>query len=617
MRFLQHVYGRVARGYRGYAPGYQLAALSEALAERTDMVEKLNRFSFFNLRGGKGTEARYSFYRPAEGFLAFGCSRLARDRSGAVGSFAHHFVCDEDEFIRGGVSPAEMLKYLVEDSKFLDSESRLPQNRSLPEADFEPPATHTTATGWRPLGGHLVNLYLDKSERTTPLVIAPEGDTWTILDEVFGLLPRLEATRLSFSTLFIEASDFTESFRLVFIPDGRYVPAEAYNYMIFEPAAEPVTTPPPRPVPLIALCIKAQGDAEHLTSYESFLEFVHVLRHERGRLEEAAALMPGLLAYGKTFRDCVESLQIPWIYSLILRDRKTLVDYRRAGEPLKYEDAAPELWEHHEAYLPQLLPALADLGQQRFADSVLGELARRVSSGEVDTRCLGLLSPEQQGSFYGHVRRELRVGELCSLAEKLRGHSFYDGQLHEYVAQLVVADIGEGLDRRWPGPLQWLREEQRVLPARSLGQAALALGAWACSEGGPNFRLADFRADGQQYEELLKAVWRLAKGRAISASVFSSCAFSHDHRGRFFSFMVRQLGTPVLAMQKAILDIMAERYGSQAVAEREFVEALKRSENTLELAKLYKRLLAERGDLDPYTRRILDAVINDSRWRFF
>src|SRR2546423_7544855 len=88
MRFYQHVYGRVARGYRSGSPGYQLAALSEALADRQEMAEKLNKFSFFNLRGGKGTEARYSFYRPAEGFLSFGCSRLARDRSGAIGSFA-------------------------------------------------------------------------------------------------------------------------------------------------------------------------------------------------------------------------------------------------------------------------------------------------------------------------------------------------------------------------------------------------------------------------------------------------------------------------------------------------------------------------------------------------
>src|SRR5438128_199497 len=112
MKFFQHVYGRVGRGYVGSSPGYQLAALTDELATATDVIEKLNQLSFYNLTDAKIAEARYSFFRPAKGYLAFGRSQLARDRTRTAGAFAHHFVCTEDDFARFSASPIDLFEAL-------------------------------------------------------------------------------------------------------------------------------------------------------------------------------------------------------------------------------------------------------------------------------------------------------------------------------------------------------------------------------------------------------------------------------------------------------------------------------------------------------------------------
>lgn len=610
MRFYQHVYGRVMKGYKSASPGYQLAALSDEIADHHEMIEKLNRFSFFNMRGGQGDEVRYSFYRPAKGFLAFGRSHLARDRTGAIGSFAHHFVCEENEFINSSFSPASFLRWLAfsdSEIKFFDSESHLPPNRSLDAREFQPADMEPQDGKFRPLALELVDICLNKSEQTIPLVVAsdsdPRDDTWAILEELFGLLPRQEASRLSFSTLFVDASEFAWSFRLIFVPDRKHIPVESYNYTIFEPGAGEAPSPRTKPVPLTLLWLNHSDEAP------MFLEFANIMRHAPARSSDAEALLPRLLSLGKVFRDSVESLQIPGIFGLILKDADRITAYRSAGAPLAYKDMTQTIWESEDGPDVRLIPLLKaapQLNQPDFADSPLTDLARHAASGQVEVALIGSLPSPDLVRFYVIAASKLELSDQQKLARKLRGNPFYHNQLHDSVARQVIGMI-RGDDRNWIEPARWLDSERDALGADSFARATLDLAAWVSRKGEGSFRMSAYRIERRQYDALLEAAW---KGGAdfLKGDRIGDCLYHRDYNNDYFSFLIGKLRTSGFSRQKDILRTIAARFGSSAVRRRDLIDTIKNDGDASDLARYFREKLRDNNSLDEMADDILKSI---------
>lgn len=604
MQLYQHVYGRVAEGLHGAYPGYQLAARSNELAEYADALEMLQRLSFFNLRGGSGTEVRYSFYRPAKGFLAFGRSRLAQDKSGAVGAFAHHFICEEEPFINSRISPVDLLKRL----KFYNSENDLPSNRSLEVIDCSENEAAPPTSRFRMLALQLVEMYLDRSEPDIPMVVASDEEAWEILNEVFALLPRLEASRLSFSTLFVDAMDFAENFRLVFVPERKYVPAAAYAFRVFDSGVDGAEANQTKPCPLTTLWRTCPQQAP------AVLRLVYILRHTPERLDEAAALLPGLFKLGKIFRDCVESLQIPRLFDLILRDAHWIIMYRRAGGPLQLEPMRAPLWREPNTYLIPLMTAAPQLEQSGFADHVLRELAERAASGEVGIELISALpSPEALNRFYEVAKNKLNVELQQQLASRLRGETFYALQLHHTIAHRVVQLIADGNKQDWDAPFRWLERESDVFSHRSYDWAAVELARWTAQESERNFTLNSFHLTAQQYKDLLEAMWTAGTPR-LDADRLDGCLFHQDYRAEYWAFLIRRLRISSFGTQKGILRIIAARFGAAATDDREFLDALKRAEDSSDLARYFMELLDRKKALDRRAQEHLRSLIKRRWW---
>src|SRR4051794_5537656 len=127
MKFHQHVYGSVSVGLKGDMPGYQVAALSPELERAPELVDALNRLSFFK-RSSDGATARVSFFRPVAGYVAIGRSCMAEDLTGSVGSFAHNLVCKEEDFLASDLAVVAILRSF----RFLAREADLPGERALP-----------------------------------------------------------------------------------------------------------------------------------------------------------------------------------------------------------------------------------------------------------------------------------------------------------------------------------------------------------------------------------------------------------------------------------------------------------------------------------------------------
>jgi hypothetical protein len=607
MQFYQHIYGRVAKGYRSGSPGYQLAALDESLIDRQDMIDTMNKLSFFNLRDVQGGEARYSFYRPADGFLAFGCSRLARDRTGAIGSFAHHFVCTESDFVHSQISPAVVLQYLVTNSKFLENEAQLPSQRTLSPVEFEPSVTIGRNPNLQSAACKVANLFLDKSERTIPLIVTSDAVAWELLGEVFSLLPQLEAARVSFSTLFTEASTFVNNFRLVFIPDRKYLPSDTYNYTILEPPNQNIARPQ-SPVALIKFWFEAPE------AYPAMLRLTHILRHQLNEVDEGESLFAELISHGKSFRDCIEMLEAPRVFELVLRKKDWIVCYAHSGSSLKYEDLSTSVWEHREKYLPELLAALPDVGQQRLTDDLLLDVARHIIKDEVDLNVLGQLVSRELDHFF-ELTSLLSIDDRCRLAEKLKAGRFYASQLHNKIARYMVAAITEGHKESWFKISRWLLQEENVLWSQPFARVALDLARWLAGDTEVAPRVREHRMTEAQYNELVDALWAVAISRRLTADTFDSLAYHGDHRPAYYAFLLRRLSDST--SQKAILSIMAKRYGSQATQDPDFIVALERSSKAAGLAQYFLAQLEECGDLNVSTEKILKSIIKKSSWGIF
>jgi hypothetical protein len=614
MRFYQHVYGRVMKGYKGALPGYQLAALSDELADKPEMIEKLNRFSFFNMRGGQGDEARFSFYRPAKGFLALGCSRLARDRTGAIGSFAHHFVCEESEFLNASFSPSSLIRKLASaesEIRFFESESQLPANRSLDAREFQPADAEPRDGRFHSLALEIGNIFLNKTEQAIPLVVASDQDAWAVLDDLFALLPRLESARLSFSTLFVDASEFTWSFKLIFVPDRKFIPVESYNYAIFE-AGEALPRPS-KPAPLISLWMDRDSEARR------FLELANTLRHAPARKQEAEALFDSLIPLGAAFRDSIESLQIPGVFNLILKNADRIVAYKRAGKPLVYEDMTQTIWENADGpqtYLVTLLQAAPRLDQPGFADSILIDLARRAALDQTDVALIGSLPlPDMLARFYMLAVDRLKLSDQQKLARRLRGQPFYHNQLHDSVARQVVVGI-RSEQREWIEPARWLESEQDALGAHTFARAALDLARWISARGKHDFRLSRYQIDGRQYGDLLDAAWR-GGADFLKIDWVDDCFYHHAHSDHYFAFLVARLRASGFSAQKGILRIIAAKFRSQAARNRALIDAIKTDDDASSLAKYLREQLRDNNALDEASNDILKSIERGSKWKLF
>ena len=379
MKFYQHIYGRVAKGYGTEYSGYQLAALTDSLADHSNLISKLNRYSFFHPCDGEGNDERHSFYSPVPGWLAFGCSRLVRDATDSIGSFAHHYVCDERDFLEAKLSPVALLKSLP----FIRSEDEIGSNRSLPVYELNGVEPLPGMPEWRSVALSLIDTYLGESVLVVPMMVLRETETWDLLAELFALLPQLEASRLSFSTLFKDATDHVDEFRLVFVPDQSVVPRDAQVYRVLDPGPEhqPFETPA-RPVPLTAFWRSTEAAGPVL------LNLINLLRQspeQPADSDSALESLPKLLACGRSFRDAIESLKVTEIYSLLVRRAKWLAAYGRAGKELPVNTVCAAVWVNTVTASACFLPALdgADELQQSSLSTALFEVSPDMQSHKV------------------------------------------------------------------------------------------------------------------------------------------------------------------------------------------------------------------------------------------
>jgi hypothetical protein len=302
-------------------------------------------------------------------------------------------------------------------------------------------------------------------------------------------------------------------------------------------------------------------------------------------------------------------------------DEKWIVEFSRSGDPLRYEECAQVLWNNPKTYLNRLLAAVHILGQKINMDKALADLASKATDGDAGIELIGDLSARDLNRFYEVVVVNLGKIRICQLAEKLRDEYFYRKQLHNHIAQYVVAEISESFrqERRqhdWVKFAQWLETEQGVLDDHSYARAALDLAIWTSRDGNRAFRLMDYRL-GSEYQHLVEAVWNVSVGRDFGSEVFDACAYDAGHRDDYLSFLVRKLHGSKYSRQEFVLRIIALRYGSQAARNEDFIGAIRRSEHPTDLAEDFLALLEKNGKLDMDARSTLEKIARKSHWRLF
>lgn len=579
MRLAQHVYGRVTKGFRTAHPGFQLAALTDSLANE-NAIEALNRFSFCHRWTGEGPRERFSVFRPAPGWMAFGCARVAKDRSGAVGSFAHNYVCAEDDFVASGVSPVSMLRCLT----FFASEVDLPVRRELPPLDVEPSGAPARHPEWRSACLDLIDVYLGESAVVVPLVILDMPHTWDLLEELSSLLPRQELARLSFSTLFIEATDFLDGFRLVFVPERKALPREESLYRIVEPTLERERHAAARQVPFTNFwrSVPERGP--------SLCRWTDRMRRE-ANADEIPNLLDDLLSTGRPFRDVVESLDvIKNTYGWLVRRPEWLIRFRQAGGRLSMAYVRDAVWGDPRR---RLLPALAgarSIGDQEMVGQLFEDLGRQiVSAATLVDLAAGLSENGQLSPFLETVSdpRRFGDGELTSLADRLAAQPFYSGELHLEAARRVLVGIEER--RRADVVERWVVRRAAECPEAFL-TAVAALIRWLDGSRWrrPEFRLQDFGSVAPpSYGLLLKALWAVAP----DASGFVPMAFRHDARQQFFAFCGRALSLVETDTQKELLHTLAGVCRPSGVENEGLIDVIVSSPKASELAKFYAACL--------------------------
>ena len=521
MNIYQHVYGRVTRGYKGGTAGYQLAALSEELAACNEAVEKLNQLSFFHFRGGSGKEVRYSFFRPGSGYLALGCSRWARDLAGTVGAFAHHFVFHEDEFIAAAFTPIALLETL--NGQFYESEGYLP-GRVLPAIrteDLPLPPVSRPREAPRDLILRLLDFLCGEPSPFTPLVVAPEDMAWPILDNLYASLHRPRIAELTFSTLFVEASDFASAFRIVFVPERRYIPAGTSIYRVFEADQLSAQSFPRAPL--------TEMWREHQDVAPQMIRFFDLSYLEPQNLAAADPLIDSLLAVGESFRRTLEYESVPnsLLFRLLLKDVNRVKQYWQAGMPLPYSAVHSVLLEDFIGRLPVLLQVAAWSRDSQLRDNALLELATLIAGDEVPSSLTKQLDSSELAAFLRQAAL-LPDSDLQKVGERLQPE--LRGAILAEVAWRILRTVPTRSVTANQGIVSWLRRQCDLMSGTDFPHATIAFIDWCDSCAQAVFRLQEFNLDPGQYRALVKLAWELCAARLTERELIA--AVWHDANSR-------------------------------------------------------------------------------------
>ena len=614
MKFYQHIYGRVAKGYGTEYSGYQLAALTDSLVDQSNLISKLNRYSFFHPCEGEGNDERYSFYSPVAGWLAFGCSRLVKDATGSVGSFAHHYVCDEREFLEAKLSPLGLLKSLP----FIKSEDEIGSSRSLPVYEVNRVEPLPGTPEWRSVALSLIDTYLGESVLVVPMVVLREAETWDLLAELFALLPQLEASRLSFSTLFKDASDLVDEFRLVFVPHQSIVPRNEPVYRVLDPGPErkPFETPA-RAVPLTAFWRSTE------TAAPALLDLINLLRQppeQPANVDVAMELLRKLLAYGQSFRSTIESLGVTEIYSLLVRRADCLAAYGRAGTELPVNTVCAAVWVNTATASACFLPALnaADEFRQHSLSTALFESLARHVVAQPDG-----LSLVQQIAEAKHFTRfcktisasdRLTDRELELLAEKLRAEPYYSGELHQVLARRMLNRLDKVSSEETHRRGLWLKDEAGQVTSPFV-TAVVDLWEWAEAHSGQRryFSLQNYQfASAAEYEEILPVTWNISKRYEWKDRI--RMIYQPSYRGTFFSFCADRLKYWDFAEQKQFLETLVRMSNPFGNENRLLIEGVLKVERFDELAEYYATVLERLPQLDSDAIRTLKSYKPEKSW---
>ena len=472
MTLHQHVYGRVAAGYRPAGPGYQLAALSPALDEEKGTIERLNRLSFFTPQRGGDTPVRYSFIRPAPGRVAFGASRLARDESGGVGAFAHHFVGTTSALVESGLTPVALLAALR--PRFLDSEAALGAERRLPPldsatlADPPPDRADTRACAgpgttdaiagvrtepdavagtdlrvWTLLDACLATPYGGRPRGPVPLVVLSDLAVWPFLEAVFRQLSPQRAAEMTFSTLFVEASSHAVSFRFVLAPEARDEPAGASPFRVLRHDQDDDSLEPAnhRHGPYVDFCRRRP----HLVwETRRFIDLSHRQPHD---LTGGGPLLDTVLHTSEpaasAFRAACESEATPraLLLRLLLASPARARRYWCHGEAVAYDGAlADVVWEEATTRLPALLRIAAAGGHLALRDDALADLAARIRTTPQASDLLHALDPPTGGVSSASHSLPRPAAVDARATHQLRPN------LRSFIAQAACETTGEILD---------------------------------------------------------------------------------------------------------------------------------------------------------------------------
>lgn len=614
MKFYQHIYGRVAKGYQASYSGYQIAALTDSLADQQELLRKLNRYSFFHRYEGEGNKERYSFYRPAPGLLVFGCSRMVKDATGSVGSFAHNFICEENDFLKAEVSPIALLKALP----FVASEDQIGSARSLPIYPLDSVAQAPGAPEWRQFAHSLIDTYLGESVLVIPMVVLGAAEMWGLLTELFARLSPGLAARLSFSTLFKDATDYVEEFRLVFVPDQKTVPRDAQIYRVLDPGPERVASITPSPTPYTK-CLDKLGE-----KYPEFILYINKIERapdEPAQVDEAARHWPPLLEprVAKPVREAIEflverkNLDIRPVYASLVRNCSTdlLVAYGRAGEGLESQVLRAAVWAEAEAYLLPALEAAQQLQQWSLCTAFLEDLARHLATDATGLSLVRQLARAGYlNDFFEAVNNSTRLTEReqTVVAERLRSEPHYDGQIHWAIARKLLRKLAESGREGTRRSAEWLRDESRLL-SDELVRAAADLWEW---DGLPTRRRPDFKLQAYQfasaghYEAVLPAAWRASLPFTWESRI--EVAYHSAYRLAFFTFCAGWLRQCDLEEQKDLLRTLGRLSSPPYGRENQLlIDGIRRVERPYELAQHYVKVLQKLPDIDGEAIRQLQS----------
>lgn len=513
MRLLQHVYGRVSRGFEGSMPGYQLAALSPELRPGREILECLNRLSFCRAGSGSGAGSpRQSFFRAGPGFLAVGQVQVASDLSGATGSLAHHYVFSEEEFVRSGCSPVHLLRHL----RFFSKEGDLPEERELAPKEWVPSLPPDTGEAERERALKLVARIFGGDRLRVPLLVLPEEELWPLLDATFGLLPRSLAAELSFSTLFVDCSEFIMHYRLVSVPD--LSPSQRLPQVL-----EPF---PPDAIDAIRDRHElSEFWRQHPANGKDLLALANSLRY--GPAPGEPGHPPPPLATGSDFRQVIERLQLARpLYPLLLTAETALATYWNSGSPLPWSELEEAVWKEPETSLPVFARFLRRTDAGTLREDSLLDIGRRLASGRAEAHAfLAILEAGLAKEFYATCARRLEADELMSLAERLGVLHGYGGEVHR---TLVERLLGDGIpDSDSPRVWSWMR---RNAAGDGLIRAAVAVDDGWSSRLPELPDLAKFGLGDEGFECLVPWMWnRVARTEAGLAAVIGSLFRTRGH----------------------------------------------------------------------------------------